>query len=218
MNYYTLAFYITTYAVLVLSYVILVCLAGCARAWITNLMGDSSAKDQGYLTLNPAVHVDMFGLILLLLLGIGWGSQIPIDPHNIYGRFRWLKVTIAMMSGVLVYLFLALVGIIGISILLSPAGQSGSMLAGPATLAIVKQFVQISIFLAAIELVINAVLLFLMAMTHYNHEIIRYSFYIVLIIPILIFYLYGNEIQSLLSVGISWLAKSIVHFFSGISL
>lgn len=216
MNYYNLALYATYYLTLVLSYMILVSLAGCARAWITNLMGDSSAKSQGFLTINPAVHVDLFGLILLLFLGIGWGKQIPINPHNIYGRFRWLKVTVAMMSGVLVYMFFALIGIIALSLLLSPAGHATAVAAGPSAFTIIRLFISLSIFLAAIELVINSVLLLLMALTHYNDEIIRYSFYIILILPIFIFFFYGTEIQAFLSVAISWLAKSIVQIFSGI--
>lgn len=213
MNYYTFALYATYYVALVLSYMMLVSLAGYARTWITNLMGDSSAKDQGFLTLNPAVHVDLFGLILLLLLGIGWGRQIPMNPNNIYGRFRWLKVSIAMMSGVLVYLLFALAGIIGLSVLLSPAGHAAAATAGPSAITIFDLFIQLSIFLAAIELVINSVLLFLMAMTHYNDEIIRYSFYIILIVPIAIFFLYGTEIQMLLSKGIYWFAKLIMTLF-----
>lgn len=215
MNYYTIALYGTYYLTLIFSYMILVSLAGYARAWLTNLMGDYTAKDQGFLTLNPAVHVDLFGLILLLLLGIGWGKQIPVNPNNIQGRFRWLKVTIAMLSGVWVYLFFALVGIIGLSLLISPAGLAANLAAGPSAMTVVGLFISLSIFLAAIELVINSVLLLLMALTHYNEEVISYSFYIILIVPIFIFFVYGTEIQQLLSFSISWLARFIVALFTG---
>jgi Zn-dependent protease len=53
-------------------------------------LGDDTAKNQGRLTLNPAVHLDPFGSIILpaLLLwqqaGVvfGWAKPVPIDPRN----------------------------------------------------------------------------------------------------------------------------------------
>ena len=212
MNYNTLALYSIYYIALFLTYIILVSLAGCTRAWITNLMGDSTAKDEGYLTLNPGMHFDLLGSIMFLTLGIGWGSQIPINPYNIGGHFKKLKIIIAMMSGFLAYLLLALIGIIGLSALLSPAGLTA---VSPWHLVFINTFIERSILLAAIQLVINSVLLALMAMTHYNDEIIRYSFYIILIIPIAIFWLYGYEIQGYLSEATFWLAKLIVTLFNG---
>ena len=92
MSYYKFAIYATYFITLVLSYMILVTLVGYFRALIAKWMGDNTAEQQGFLSLNPAVHVDLFGLILLILLRIGWGRQIPINPTNIHGRLRWLKL------------------------------------------------------------------------------------------------------------------------------
>ena len=57
-----------------------------AHAWSANRLGDDTAERMGRLSLNPLVHVDLLGTIILPLLGIpfGWAKPVPIDPT----RFR----------------------------------------------------------------------------------------------------------------------------------
>ena len=58
-------------------------------------LGDSTAKYEGRLTLNPLPHLDPFGSMLLpfltYLLGgfiIGWAKPVPYNPHNLSNQ-RW---------------------------------------------------------------------------------------------------------------------------------
>lgn len=46
-----------------------------AHAWVATKLGDETPRLQGRLTLNPLNHIDPVGLICLVLLGFGWGSQ-----------------------------------------------------------------------------------------------------------------------------------------------
>src|SRR3954464_7519318 len=63
-----------------------------AHGFVANLWGDSTAKDQGRLTLNPIPHLDPIGTVLFPLINmlsgfnalIGWAKPVPIDPR----RFR----------------------------------------------------------------------------------------------------------------------------------
>jgi Zn-dependent protease len=57
-----------------------------AHAWSAWKLGDDTASRQGRLTLNPLVHIDVLGTILLPLAGIpfGWAKPVPVDPT----RFR----------------------------------------------------------------------------------------------------------------------------------
>ncbi len=59
-------------------------------------LGDNTAKNAGRLTLNPIKHLDLFGLIAMLLIGIGWAKPVPINPYNFRDQ-KWgsLKVSIA---------------------------------------------------------------------------------------------------------------------------
>lgn len=45
-------------------------------------LGDSYAKEDGRLTLNPVKHIDMLGFILLMTAGIGWAKPVGFDPSN----------------------------------------------------------------------------------------------------------------------------------------
>ena len=56
--------------------------------------GDSTAKNQGRLTLNPLKHIDLFGSIILPILlyatnagfMMGWAKPVPYNPYNLKNR------------------------------------------------------------------------------------------------------------------------------------
>lgn len=45
-------------------------------------LGDTYAKEDGRLTLNPMKHIDILGFILLMTAGIGWAKPVGFDPSN----------------------------------------------------------------------------------------------------------------------------------------
>ena len=57
----------------------------CAHGWMANRLGDTTARDQGRLTLNPLRHFDMLGTLSLILLGFGWAKPVPVDPRYFRG-------------------------------------------------------------------------------------------------------------------------------------
>ena len=215
MIYYKFAVYATYLLSLVLSYMVLVTAVGYFRALVAKLVGDDTAERQGFLTLNPAVHMDIFGLILLMFLGIGWGRQIPINPSHIHGRFRWLNLFIAMLSGVFAYMIFAVLGLIALAYVMSPAeafGHIGATAGASASvISILDLFIRMCVFLAAIELVINVVLLGMLFVTERYEDAWQYASYAVLLIPIFIFLLYGGQIQLLMANGITSLAKLVAR-------
>ncbi len=65
-----------------------------SHAWMANRFGDPTAKNEGRLTLNPAVHYDPWGTIFFPLMAaftgfaiIGWAKPVPIETRN----FRKLR-------------------------------------------------------------------------------------------------------------------------------
>ena len=52
------------------------------HAYVAHKLGDDTALIQGRLTLNPIVHLDIFGTILMFVVGFGWAKPIPINPNN----------------------------------------------------------------------------------------------------------------------------------------
>ncbi|MBQ9625514.1 MAG: site-2 protease family protein [Clostridia bacterium] len=57
-----------------------------AHAYVAYKMGDSTAKNLGRLTLDPAKHIDPIGLLCLLLVGFGWAKPVPVNPNNYKNR------------------------------------------------------------------------------------------------------------------------------------
>lgn len=58
------------------------------------LMGDSTAKEHGRLSLNPFAHFDLFGTLCMVVAGIGWAKPVPTDPR----RFRSPKLGMAITA------------------------------------------------------------------------------------------------------------------------
>lgn len=84
-----------------LAYLLVVTFAGYVSAWVAKEMGDDSAADAGFLTLNPFQHIDVVGLLFLFFIGIGWDKHMPLDPFAIHGKnnfIRWLKICAAYLS------------------------------------------------------------------------------------------------------------------------
>lgn len=58
-----------------------------AHAYAAYRLGDSTARDSGRMTLNPLAHIDIFGFIMLLLVGFGWAKPVPVNPRK-FKNFR----------------------------------------------------------------------------------------------------------------------------------
>ncbi len=64
-----------------------------AHAWSAKLFGDDTAEVSGRLSLNPLVHIDWIGTVvlpvILILFGLpafGWAKPVPINPNNFSKR------------------------------------------------------------------------------------------------------------------------------------
>lgn len=53
-----------------------------SHALIAYKLGDETAKNEGRLSLNPIKHLDTVGTILFLLIGVGYGKAVPVNPIN----------------------------------------------------------------------------------------------------------------------------------------
>lgn len=54
-----------------------------AHGWVALKLGDTTARDNGRLTLNPFSHLDIFGTIMLLLGPFGWAKPVPVNSYNL---------------------------------------------------------------------------------------------------------------------------------------
>jgi Zn-dependent protease len=70
-----------------------------SHAWSADLLGDSTARYQGRLTLNPIAHLDPIGGLMILVstltgFGFGWGKPVPVNPLRLrYGPRVGMAIT-----------------------------------------------------------------------------------------------------------------------------
>jgi Zn-dependent protease len=83
-----------------------------AHGKVAEMMGDSTARFSGRITLNPIPHLDLFGTllpVLLLMSGspivFGWAKPVPINPYNFTDYKKGMIWT--SIAGVLTNLFVA---------------------------------------------------------------------------------------------------------------
>ena len=60
-------------------------------------LGDPTARYQGRLSLNPLVHLDPIGTLMLFFVGFGWAKPVQVNPYNFKGdkKLGMLKVAAA---------------------------------------------------------------------------------------------------------------------------
>jgi Zn-dependent protease len=101
-----------------------VCFHEWAHAYAAHKFGDDTAKNEGRLSLNPLVHLDMMGTVILPIILISVGSMafgyakpVPVNARNFKDNKKsifWVSFAGPLANGVLVILsafFLALVAV-----------------------------------------------------------------------------------------------------------
>ena len=53
-----------------------------AHAKAADLLGDSTPRMMGRLTMNPFVHLDLVGSLALIIGGFGWAKPVIVNPTN----------------------------------------------------------------------------------------------------------------------------------------
>ena len=94
-----------------------------AHAWMANRLGDPTAKMLGRISLNPLVHIDLFGTIILpamlILAGFppfGYAKPTPVDTRNFKNLMR--DDILTAVAGPISNFITAFVAVICLAILL----------------------------------------------------------------------------------------------------
>jgi Zn-dependent protease len=96
----------------VLVVVFSVCCHEYFHARVALWQGDSTAADNGHLTLNPLRQMGPFSVVLLAFIGIAWGA-VPVNPARMKHRYSEALVSFAgpAMNIILFLAFAAATGI-----------------------------------------------------------------------------------------------------------
>ena len=121
-----------------------------AHGYTAYRLGDTTAKDMGRLTLNPIKHIDVFGMLMMVVLGFGWAKPVPINMN----RFKKPKqhMAITALAGPVSNILLAVPVFFIYGLLLAPLGGASASGAGEIVLYMVARTASLSISLAIFNL------------------------------------------------------------------
>ncbi len=85
-----------------------------AHGAVAYLMGDRTAKMAGRLSLNPMLHIDPIGLLMLFVVGFGWAKPVPVNYSSIK-NFR-LGLVLVSLAGCFTNIAIATVALLILSL------------------------------------------------------------------------------------------------------
>ncbi|MDR3344066.1 MAG: site-2 protease family protein [Oscillospiraceae bacterium] len=99
---------------LVRVFIVLCCLPfhEFAHAWVADKLGDKTPRLAGRLTLNPFAHLDLWGTVMIFLVGIGYAKPVEVNVRNMRcGTKQGLALTAAAgpLSNILLALIIMLI-------------------------------------------------------------------------------------------------------------
>lgn len=62
-----------------------------SHGYVAYRLGDTTAKDAGRLTLNPIKHIDVMGLLMMVVFRFGWAKPVPVNMYRFKnpGKRAW---------------------------------------------------------------------------------------------------------------------------------
>lgn len=129
-----------------------------AHAWTANRLGDPTARLLGRISLNPLVHIDLIGTVVLPIVAmatgaplIGWAKPVPVDTRRL-GRMPRDFVAIAAAgptSNILLAFLASLVLRFGSDL---PSAAAGLSLGEPVQ-ALAWSLFQVNLLLAVFNMI-----------------------------------------------------------------
>jgi len=125
-----------------------------AHAWSADKFGDETPRMNGRLTLNPLVHLDPMGSLLLLVVGFGWARPVPVNPYALSRRSP-AALMLVSLAGPLSNLIMAVIAAVpfrlGLVSRFDTGAVPGQILPTPAHL--LMEFVFINLILMLFNLI-----------------------------------------------------------------
>lgn len=114
-----------------------------AHGWVALIFGDRTAQAYGRLTLNPLLHIDPIGILMLFLVGFGWAKPVPVNYYNL--RNSRLALFCVSLAGCFANILIAIIAVI--------LSQLSFVNSHPASLVILPLIIRVNIILGAFNLI-----------------------------------------------------------------
>lgn len=95
-----------------------------AHGYVAYRLGDDTAKRAGRLTLNPLRHIDIMGLVMMVVFKFGWAKPVPVNMWKFKNPKKGMAITAA--AGPIANLIIALVFLFLYGLLFIPLQRLGN--------------------------------------------------------------------------------------------
>jgi Zn-dependent protease len=123
-----------------------------AHALSADYLGDDTPRRMGRISLNPIVHLDPIGTLMLLVAGFGWAKPVMVNPYQMRGDPR-RNMAIVALAGPISNIFMAILASIPFRLgLLDFTFRSSSTII-PSVDFLLASFLWINIILAVFNMI-----------------------------------------------------------------
>ena len=99
-----------------------------SHGFVAYKLGDNTAKNMGRLTLNPIKHIDIFGLIMMIVFKFGWAKPVPVNMRNFKNPKHDMAIT--ALAGPLSNVLICCVVLFIYGLVYLPCNLAGTEFAG----------------------------------------------------------------------------------------
>ena len=121
-----------------------------AHAFTADRLGDDTPRMYGRLSLNPLVHLDVMGSLMILVAGFGWAKPVPINPYALQRRTS-AGVMWVSLAGPMSNLLLALLATVPLKMGIVPITPGTRFFPSPYTFLL--DFIAINLLLMVFNLI-----------------------------------------------------------------
>ena len=189
-----------------------------SHGYVAYRLGDDTAKNMGRLTLNPIKHIDLFGLVMMIVFKFGWAKPVPVNMYRFENPKKGMAIT--ALAGPISNLLISCLFLFIYGLVFLPLTSSGSVL-GAAILNMIELTAYLSLALAIFNILPippldgSKVLFSLLSDNAYD-KLMRYErFGMLLLLVVIATGVLGDPLQT----ATEWLFSKLTIFFDwGLSI
>lgn len=189
-----------------------------SHGYVAYRLGDDTAKNMGRLTLNPIKHIDLFGLVMMIVFKFGWAKPVPVNMYRFENPKKGMAIT--ALAGPISNLLISCLFLFIYGLVFLPLTSSGSVL-GAAILNMIELTAYLSLALAIFNILPippldgSKVLFSLLSDNAYD-KLMRYErFGMLLLLVVIATGVLGDPLQT----ATEWLFSKFTIFFDwGLSI
>ena len=113
--------YLTNILLSIIPALICITLHELSHGFVAYKLGDTTAKDAGRLTLNPIKHLDIMGILMMVVFHFGWAKPVPVNMYRFKNPKQGMAIT--AVAGPLMNVLITIVFLFLYGLLFRPLGE-----------------------------------------------------------------------------------------------